>query len=188
MKLTRNFQNYTKAIRGFSIVLLIFLTAISITISGVYAVPPDKNFGGKCDNIVDLLAVSCCWTETDKKGIEMEYCQYCDIDTKTGDLSNCGPKTPKGNIDYCSARPQLCPQGDIPRFDLEQDSPLTQPSDIKDKHEIQPSNTDLGSIADKGSKQSIDEENNGNDLASQDNSIGAEQIENDESQNQSSQD
>ena len=50
MKLTGNFQNHTKAIRGFSISLLIFSTAVSMTISEVYAAPPDKNFGGECDN------------------------------------------------------------------------------------------------------------------------------------------
>ena len=85
MKLAGNFQNHTKVIRGFSISLLIFSTVVSITISEVYAAPPDKNFGGECNSEHWLLRVSCCWTETDAEGIEIEYCQSCDVDTKTGD-------------------------------------------------------------------------------------------------------
>ena len=56
---------------------------------------------------------------------------------------------------------------------------------------MQPSNTDFGStVADERSELSMNEENNDDStkLNSQDNSIGAEQIENGESQNQSSQD
>jgi hypothetical protein len=191
MSIVNIFKNHTKAFDGLTIGLLIFSIVVSMTISGVYAVPPDKNFGGKCDNHTDLLVVSCCWTETDAEGIEIEYCQSCDIDTGTGDFSDCSPKTQKPKIDYCSARPQLsCPEGDISRFDLEQDSPLTQPSDIKDAQQIQPSNTDLGStVGDKGSEQSINEqstdENNRADLTSQDNNANTEQT--DESANQSSQ-
>ena len=99
-------------------------------------------------------------------------------------------KFQRGKSDYCSTRPQLCPEGDIPRFDLKRDSPLTQPSDIKDAREIQPSNTDLSStIGDKGSEQSINEQstddNNQADLTSQDNNANTEQT--DESPNQSSQ-
>ena len=163
---------------------------MSITISGVYVIPPDKNFGGECDNAPEDLRISCCWTETDSEGIEIEYCQHCNVDTKTGDITGCGEKHPKGKIDYCSTRPQLCPGGDIHRFDLEQDSPLTQPSDIKDAKEIQPSNTDLSStVGDKDSEQSINKQstdyNDRADLTSQDNNANTEQT--DESQDQSSQ-
>jgi hypothetical protein len=189
MKLAGNFQNHTKVIRGFSISLLIFSTAVSMTISGVYAAPPDKNFGGECVNSSETLSVKCCWTETDAEGIELEYCQTCFIDTKTGDLYGCSGKNQQGKSDYCSTRPQLCPEGDIPRFELEQDSPLTQPSDIKDAQEIQPSNTDLSStVGDKDSEQPINEQstdnNNRADLTSQDNNANTEQT--DESQDQSS--
>jgi hypothetical protein len=39
----------------------------------------------------------------------------------------------------CSIRSQLtCPEGDIPQFEL--DSPLTEPSDVKDLDEIQATN------------------------------------------------
>ncbi len=197
MRHTGNIQNHTKAIRGLSISLLVFFTALSITISGVYALPPDKNFGGECDNAPEFLAISCCWTETDAEGIEIEYCQHCDIDTKTGDFTGCGEKSPAGKNDYCSTRPQLaCPEGDIPQFEqdspLTKDSPLTTPSDVKDLEEIQPSNTNLGSIVgNEGSEQSINELGNGNDFtdsSSQNNAANTEQTSNDESQNQSSQD
>lgn len=194
MILTGNFQHHTKAIRGSSIGLLIFFTAMSITISGVYALPPDKNFGGKCDNNVEKLTVSCCWTETDAEGIEIEYCQHCDVDTKTGDIVGCGEKHPIGKTDYCSTRPQLCPQGGLPILEqdppLTRDSPLTTFPDVNDLEEIQPADTDLSSkVGDKGSEQFMNEQsnddNNQADLTSQDNNANTEQT--DESQDQSAQ-
>lgn len=60
-----------------------------------YAVPQDSNFGaGKCEDTPEVLSVTCCWYETDEEGIEIRYCQTCDIDIKTGDVTNnCGNKT-----------------------------------------------------------------------------------------------
>lgn len=185
MRLTGNIQNHTKAIRGLSISLLIFFTVMSITISGVYALPPDKNFGGECDNNTEKLTVSCCWTETDEEGIEIEYCQHCDVDTKTGDITGCGEKHPIGKTDYCSTRPQMCTKGDLPIF--EQDSPFSKPSGVNDLEEVQPANTNLGSkLGDEASQQSINEESNGNDFPDatiQDNNIDTEQTTGDEFQN-----
>lgn len=192
MKLSSKRQNRTKAIIRGSIYLSILLVFLSITISGVYALPPDKNFGGECTNSPETLSIGCCWSETDEEGIEIEYCQQCGVDTKTGGITGCGEKFPKPfEKNDCLARPQLtCPEGDIPRF--EQESPFTKPSDVKDLQEMQPANTNLGStVGDEGSEQSINEESTGNeftDSSSQDNSADTEQTSSEDNQNQSSQD
>jgi hypothetical protein len=100
-------------------------------------------------------------------------------------------------LDYwCTTCDNTNPPSNCSNPDKEKDdskNPVrANPLDPKFSNDLQPSNTDLSSTeGDKGSEQSINEENSGNDfsdLTSQDNSISAEQIEKDESQNQSAQD
>jgi hypothetical protein len=39
---------------------------------------------------------TCCWTEVDAEGIEIEYCQHCDYNPSTGTHSGCGEAHPIG--------------------------------------------------------------------------------------------
>jgi len=78
------------------------ITAISLLLVGlacnssytvyVFAAPRSPNFDSStdCANDPEVLAVSCCWTESDEEGIEIKYCQICDIDLATGDYVTCG--------------------------------------------------------------------------------------------------
>ena len=135
MSIVKKFQNKTKIVYRLSTCLLILSITISMTISGVYALPPDKNFGGKCDNDVENLHINCCWTETVKEGIEIEYCQNCDIDTNTGDITNCGKKTATLEKNDCSTRPQItCRDLDSPQ--LKQELTPAQPSKDNFQSEI----------------------------------------------------
>ncbi len=175
--------------------LVLALIYSSPSTFNVFGAPPSDPPGAACWTHATggpgQYTTTCCWTETDPadpEGIEIDYCQHCDYDPSTQTQSGCGDPFPPSAPNPGSGR---IPPGDIPRFELEQNSPLAQPSDIKDAQEIQPSNTDFGStVADERSELSMNEENNDDStkLNSQDNSIGAEQIENGESQNQSSQD
>ena len=81
-----------QSISNIIIFLIILLGVASIQISNTYGAIKDQNFDmGKCKNEPETLTVLCCWTETDEEGIEIEYCQSCNVDTDKGEISNeCG--------------------------------------------------------------------------------------------------
>jgi hypothetical protein len=79
-------------------VLVVALMYSSVSTSGVFAVPPDDNFGGRNCVIHDDLTVTCCWQEPDlnNPGEEVSWCQTCNLDpTDCGPLrSSTGPFAP----------------------------------------------------------------------------------------------
>ena len=75
-------------------VLVVALVYSPSTISYVFAVPPDPQFGqrGKCNNDVERLQVDCCWTESYGPlfpSVTFTVCQTCNIDTNTGGFVDC---------------------------------------------------------------------------------------------------
>lgn len=90
MIMVKNTQN--QSISNIIIFLIILVGVASIQISNTYGAIKDQNFDmGKCKNEPETLTVLCCWTETDEEGIEIEYCQSCNVDTDKGEISNeCG--------------------------------------------------------------------------------------------------
>jgi hypothetical protein len=91
-------QRDTKShIRTITLIFAIGL-AFFAPMLNAYAVPQDSNFGGgQCKDSPEALSVTCCWYESDEEGIEIRYCQHCDIDLNTGDVTNnCGEKHPVG--------------------------------------------------------------------------------------------
>ncbi|WP_458744146.1 hypothetical protein [Candidatus Nitrosocosmicus sp. T] len=63
----------------------------------------------------------------------------------------------------CSIRQPTCPEGDILRIEL--DSPLTEPSDVKDLDEIQATNTDLSSNGGNGGSEQFTSQESNDDFA-----------------------
>ena len=76
-----------------------FTLVLFITLSNVYAVPPEH--GGNCESEEDLTpgvpSFWCCWTETDPSDpeqIEINKCQHCWIENGVVD---CAPPVPDPN-------------------------------------------------------------------------------------------
>jgi hypothetical protein len=90
-----NAQTNTKTCKGLFTTLPVIVLVLSLALPNTYAVPQDPNFGYYCEDDPESLSVTCCWKETDEEGISIDYCQNCNIDTETGDITNdCGEKHP----------------------------------------------------------------------------------------------
>ena len=96
-------QKYPKSnIKTITLIFAIGLALLCVPTFNAYAVPPEPGFWvGNCADDPESLSMTCCWKETGEDGSILNYCQVCDIDTTTGDVSNdCGLKFP---VDYAPA-------------------------------------------------------------------------------------
>lgn len=78
-------------------ILVVVLIYSSVSASGVFAVPPDDNWGesrGTCETSGDGLTVTCCWRERIPGSILGEsYCQTCKKTVTGGGIRiDCDPK------------------------------------------------------------------------------------------------
>ncbi len=132
MNVVNTIITQTDAKSNMRIITLIFSIALTlyIPISYANAVPQDPNFsGGKCEDNPAALVVTCCWYESDEEGIEIRYCQHCDIDIKTGDVTNnCGEKHLVGYMPP-PYKGNVVPEGDIVIDDAKQPNPQSPVTD-----------------------------------------------------------
>jgi hypothetical protein len=101
------------------------------------AAPNAAPNSAKCRTYADSenpssIISTCCWTEVDAEGIEIEYCQHCDYNPGTGLRYGCGEKHPSGAQQPTPIPPTFGPLapgvlGDLPTLEQVPTTPSLPP-------------------------------------------------------------